>query len=290
MGSFLLVCLLLVDLVELSVDDDRADRFALMHQVKSLVDLLQFQNVGDHWVDLDLPVHVPVDDFRHVGAAAGAAERGALPDPPGHQLERPGRDFLARFRDTDDNRDTPATMTRLERLPHHGGVAGAVEGEIGAPVGQRHQMLDDVALDLLRIDEMGHAKAASPFFLAIVDIDADDLVRADHFGALDHVEAHTAEPQHYHVTSGRHLRRIAHRPDAGGDAAADIAARLEWRVLADLRDRDLRQYGEIRERRAPHVMEHRLALVAEARGAVRHHPLALGGTDRGAEVGFLAEA
>src|ERR1700753_4263879 len=34
----------------------------------------------------------------------------------------------------------------------------------------------------------------------------------------------------------------------------------------------------------------RLALVAEARGAIRHHALALGGADGGAEVGLLAEA
>ncbi|GCC45508.1 hypothetical protein chiPu_0029605, partial [Chiloscyllium punctatum] len=48
--------------------------------------------MGDHRIDLDLSVHVPVDDLRHVGATARAAERGALPDPPGDELERPGRD------------------------------------------------------------------------------------------------------------------------------------------------------------------------------------------------------
>src|SRR6185437_6134417 len=37
-------------------------------------------------------------------------------------------------------------------------------------------------------------------------------------------------------------------------------------------------------------MVDRLALVAEARGAVGHHALALGGADRGAEVGFAREA
>jgi hypothetical protein len=40
-------------------------------------------------VDVDLAVHVPVDDLRHVGAAARAAEGGALPDAAGDQLERP---------------------------------------------------------------------------------------------------------------------------------------------------------------------------------------------------------
>src|SRR3546814_11653902 len=63
---------------------------------------------------------------------------------------------------------------------------------------------------------------------------------------------------------------------SGRDAAADIAARLERRVLTDLRDRDLGQHGEVGEGRAAHVMEDRLPLVAEAAGAVRHHALALG--------------
>jgi hypothetical protein len=40
-----------------------------------------------------LPRQVPVDDFRRVGAAARAAEGGAL---PGDQLERTHRDFLVR--------------------------------------------------------------------------------------------------------------------------------------------------------------------------------------------------
>ena len=45
--------------------------------------------MGDHRVDLDLALHVPVDDLRHVSAAARVAERGALPHPPRDELERP---------------------------------------------------------------------------------------------------------------------------------------------------------------------------------------------------------
>src|SRR6185437_496522 len=269
---------------------DRTDRLALVHEIKALVDVLELQHVGDHRVDLDLAVHVPIDDFRHVGAAARAAERGALPDPAGDQLERPRRDFLAGFRHADHDRDAPAAMTGFQRLAHHRGVAGAVEGEIGAAVGQPDQVLDDVALHFLRIDEMGHAEAVAPFVLGVVDVDADDLVGADHPRALDHVEPDAAEAEHHDVRTGRDLRGVDHRAYAGGDAAADVAALVERRVLADFRDRDLRQHGKIRERRAAHVMKNGLALVAEARGAVRHQTLALRGADRGAEVGLLAQA
>ena len=69
------------------VDHDRADALAGMHQLKTPVDVVERQDVGDHRIDVDLAVHVPIDDFRHVGAAARAAEGRALPRPPGDQLE-----------------------------------------------------------------------------------------------------------------------------------------------------------------------------------------------------------
>src|SRR5882672_2271092 len=78
--------LIMFDVLSLTLEnDDRTDRLAFVHQIKTLVDLLQLEDMGNHRVDLDLSVHVPVDDLRHIGAAAGAAERGALPDPAGDQ-------------------------------------------------------------------------------------------------------------------------------------------------------------------------------------------------------------
>src|ERR1700736_788778 len=174
--------------------DDRTDRLALVHQIESLVDVLKLEDMGNHRVDLDLAIHVPVDDFRHVGPASRATERGALPDPAGDELERPRSNLLAGFRHANHDRYAPAAMTGFQCLTHHGGIAGAVEGVIGAAVGQRDQMLDDIAIDLLWVDEMRHAEAAAPFFLGIVDIDADDFVGTDHPGALDDIEPDAAKP------------------------------------------------------------------------------------------------
>jgi hypothetical protein len=50
--------------------------------------------VRDQVVDVDLAVHVPVDDLRHVGAAARAAEGRALPHAAGDELERARLDLL----------------------------------------------------------------------------------------------------------------------------------------------------------------------------------------------------
>ena len=78
--------------------------------------------------------------------------------------------------------------------------------------------------------------------------------------------------------------------DAGGDAAADVADLVEGRVLAHFRDGDLRQHGEVGEGRAAHVVEHRIAVAAEAAGAVRHQALALRRADGGAQVGAARQA
>src|SRR6516225_6446976 len=60
-----------------SLYDDAPDALALLHQLEPLLDVRQRHSVRDHRIDLDLAVHVPVDDFRHVGAAAELWPRAA---------------------------------------------------------------------------------------------------------------------------------------------------------------------------------------------------------------------
>src|SRR3546814_1601499 len=86
-------------------------------------------------------------------------------------------------------------MAGFERLAHYGRVAGAVESIVSAAVGQGHQMRNDIVGDLLRVNEMGHAELAPPFFSVGIDIDADDHVGARHLRALKHVEADAAETE-----------------------------------------------------------------------------------------------
>src|SRR4029077_1450759 len=93
-----------------SVYDDAPDALAFVHQVEPLVDVRQWHGVSDHRVDLDLSLHVPVDDFRHVGAAARPAECRSFPNPAGDQLERSGRNFCAGRRNADDDGLAPVAM------------------------------------------------------------------------------------------------------------------------------------------------------------------------------------
>src|SRR5574338_577828 len=105
--------------VSKSIKHNRPDRLPRVHQVEALVDVLEAEDVGDHRIDLDLPVHVPVDDLRNVGASLGAAERGAAPVAPGDELEGPRCNLLPRLGDADDDAGAPAAMATLERGPHH---------------------------------------------------------------------------------------------------------------------------------------------------------------------------
>ena len=125
--------------------------------------------------------------------------------------------------------------------------------------------------------------------LGIVDVDADDLVSAHHPRALDDVEPDAAEAKHHDVGARRDFGGVDHGAHASCHAAADIAALVERRVLTNLGDSDLRQHREIGKGRAAHVVENRVAFVAEARGTVGHQALALRGADRRAEIGLLTE-
>src|SRR6185503_13534468 len=136
-----------------SVHDDAADRVAAMHEVEALVDAGERQRVRDEIVDVDLLLHVPVDDLRHLGAALDAAEGRALPDAAGHELERPRRDLLPRPRHADDDAHAPAAVAAFERLAHRLHVPDALEAVIGPALGELDEMGDEVALHLGRIDE-----------------------------------------------------------------------------------------------------------------------------------------
>src|SRR5882672_4914804 len=273
-----------------SIGDDGTDRFALVHEVEAVVDPFQRHYVGDEVVDVDLLLHIPVDDLRYVGAAASAAEGGAFPHAPGDELEGARLDLLPGARDADDHRHAPAAVAALQRLAHHVDVADALEAVIGAAAGELDQVRDEIATDLLRVDEVRHAEFLAERLALRVEVDADDPVRARHPRALDDVQADAAQAEHDDVRAGLDLGSVDHRADAGGHAAADVAHLVEGRVLADLRDRDLRQYRVVGKRRAAHVVVEGLAAHRKAALAVWHHALSLRRADRRAQIGLARQA
>src|ERR1700760_1483232 len=105
-------------------------------------------------------------------------------------------------------------------------------------------MLNDISVNFLRIDESSHAEFSAPFFPGVIDIDADNLARANHSRALDDVETDAAEAEDHDVGSRRDFRGVDHRADGGGDAAADVTALVERRVVTDFGDGNFRKHRE----------------------------------------------
>src|SRR5882757_469139 len=244
----------------------------------------------DEIVDVDLAVHVPIDDLWYIGAAARAAECGPLPHAPRDQLEWTGRNLLAGARDADNHRDSPAAVAALQRLAHQIHIADAFETIIGAAVSECDQVGHEIAADFLRIDEVRHAEFLGKRLAARIQIDADDFVGADHACALNDIEADAAETEYDHIRAGLHLGRVDHRANSRRHSATDVAYLVERGILADFRHGNLGQYRKIRERGAAHVVVHEVLADRKAAGAIRHESLALGCADRGAKIGLARGA
>ena len=144
----------------------------------------QRQLMGDQIVDVDLAA--PCTSRRSSARRCGPrAPPKAVPfhTRPVTSWNGPGGDFLTRAGDADDDADAPAPVAAFERLAHRLDIADALEAVIGAALGQVHEIGDEITLDLLRVDEMGHPEFLGERPPLRVEVDADDHVGADHTGS-----------------------------------------------------------------------------------------------------------
>ncbi len=181
-------------------------------------------------------------------------------------------------------------MTTLQCRSHQAGIPDALEGVIHATAGQFD---DDVlyrSVVVIGVDRIGSAELPGQFEFVGIDVDSDNSARFRNPRALDDAQANAAEPEYGNGRSRLHLGGIQYRTDAGSDSAAEQTDFLERRLLADLGDGDLRQHRVLAERRGAHVVIDGLAVVREPRCAVGHQALALGRTNRLAQVGLARGA
>lgn len=264
----------------------------------------------DELVHLQLAAEVVVHQAGELGAALDATEGAALPYTAGDELEccmvlvgglrigkghREGltsrRNLLASSSNTDDDTLTPPLVAGLEGGAHHADVARAVEGVVAAAVGHLDQfLLDGLALELGGVDEVGGAELAAPGLLAVVNVHHDDLAGLVLNSTLDDGETDAAGTEDGDV--GSFLDAGGHY--GGAVARRDSAAQQAGSVGGDLGrhgdDGNVGHHGVLREGRGAHEVEQVLAAGLEARGAVGHDTLALGGADLTAEVGLAGLA
>lgn len=65
-----------------------------MHQIKRVIDLFQGQGVSHQFIDIDLNLHVPVDNLGQISATAEAAEGRNAPSPAG--TPQPIKPFISK--------------------------------------------------------------------------------------------------------------------------------------------------------------------------------------------------
>ena len=188
-------------------------------------------------------------------------------------------------------------MAGLERAAHDVHVASAVESVVETAIGHVHQpRLDCLAIleVLSRVDEVGSTELSRPLLLRVVHVDDDDLTCFVLDSTLDDTETNAASTKD--SDSGTLLNTALASSDHGGaiasgDTAAEQTGAVHGSLLGDGNDGDVGDNGVLRESGAAHEVQEVLALALETRGAVRHHTLALCGTNGTAKVGLarLAE-
>src|SRR4029079_8587798 len=103
-------------------------------------------------------------------------------------------------------------------------------------------------------------------------------------------EPHQACAENDARRTGLDLCGVESRTEPGREAAGEDARTVERCLGGDLRQRDLRHDGVLRERRRPHEVPDRLAVARQARSPVRQKALVLLLPDRQAEVRARVEA
>ena len=142
-----------------------------MHEVEALVDFLQREDVGDHRINLDLAVHIPVDDLGHVGPSLGAAKGRALPHAAGDELERAGADFPAGFRDADDDALAPALVATFKCLTHYLHITDALKTVINSTTRHINNMLNYI-LNIIGVNKRGKKAEGCSKIITIDKIDS----------------------------------------------------------------------------------------------------------------------
>ena len=106
-----------------------------MHQVERVIDVSQRHGVGDHVINVDLSLHVPVHNLWYIRATASTPKRGATPGPAGDELKRARGYFLTCACHPDNAALTPALMAAFQSLAHDVNVSDALEAVIDPAAG-----------------------------------------------------------------------------------------------------------------------------------------------------------
>lgn len=254
---------------ELLERHDGSDALALMHQMKRVIDLIKRHGVSDHLVNIDFPLHAPVDDLGDVRSTSCTTERGTAPGPPRHQLEGACGNFLSCTGHTNNAALPPSLVTALKSLAHDIHVTNALKTVINTTTGHLNQVVDDV-LHLARINKIRHTELPRELRLGRIQIDTNDTRCTHHASALNDVETNATEAEYSNCRARFDFHCERHGTNTSRYTTADVTNLVKGGILSDFGHRDFGQHGEVGKRRASHVIENRLAIQSEPTRMIRH--------------------
>ena len=82
------------------------------------------------------------------------------------------------------------------------------------------------------VDKVSHAKLLAQRGSGWVEIDTNNARGANHFGALDNIQANTTKAKHSHCGASLYFHCESHSTNAGGYTTADIANLVKGRIFA----------------------------------------------------------
>mmetsp|Transcript_24842 Transcript_24842/g.68805 ORF Transcript_24842/g.68805 Transcript_24842/m.68805 type:complete len:349 (-) Transcript_24842:252-1298(-) len=244
--------------------------------------------VSNEVINRQVTVQVVIHKFWNVGAAFVPSKGSSFPDAARNKLERTSRDFVARSSHADYTGNAPSSVSTFQCGSHNFHVSGAIKRVVTAPFGHRtRDMLLNGFVDIFRVDAVSGAESFGNIKFAWVEINPNNLLGARRFCRLDHSKSYSSQSKHSHGRIGFDLACVLHGAKSCRYTTTEEANFFEWRLIGNLSATNLGKDSIFRHCRASHEVEDFFAiLVFEALSPVWHDTLALGTTNRRAQVGL----
>src|SRR5229473_3796148 len=187
------------------VDDDLPDDVAVTERTQGVVEVIEFQALGDHAFEVQAAgppqAEHPCVVAPHVGRAVERAEHLLAVK---EQLERSELDLLVGAPGADDH-DGSAPARRRPRGPDRLRGTHHLEGVVEAfPAGE----LSREPAQIIRVDGMGGTETAGRLVLGRHGVDPDDDSRAGEAGPLDRRNAHAPAADDHDGRAGLDARGV----------------------------------------------------------------------------------
>src|SRR5688500_3292288 len=154
--------------------NDSTNGFALMHEIKRFIDVLQPHVVSDKSIEFEFSVKIALDIARQFSAALHPAKSRAAPDAARHQLERAGAYLFACTGNTDYDGLAPTLMAAFQGRAHDFDVADTFERKINAPARQFNDHILNRLVVIPGIHYIGRAQLTCDSKFFGIDVDCDN--------------------------------------------------------------------------------------------------------------------